>query len=116
MSLIETMMDECVIMNKITADDGEGGSNTTWEEGAHILVAITHDTSINAMVAQKEGVTSVFTLTTHKDVVLDFHDVIKRVRDGRIFRVTSDSGNLVTPDISMLDIAQVKAEKWSLTT
>lgn len=115
MSLIENMMDECVIMNKAKVDDGEGGSVTEWTEGAHILVAITHDSSINAMRAEKEGVTSTYTLTTHKADALDFHDVIKRLEDGRIFRVTTEKGDDVSPAVSTLDMAQVKAEKWELT-
>lgn len=115
MNLIENMMDACVIMNKSKVSDGEGGFTTEWTEGAEILAAITHDSSINAMRAEKEGVTSTYTITTYRENELDFHDVIKRLKDGRIFRVTSEVGDKVAPAISSLNMAQVTAEKWELT-
>lgn len=114
MSLIENMMSACVFMNENKVDDPEGGYLTEWSEGAHIMVAITNDTSINAKRAEKEGITSTYTLTTSKQNVLKFGDVIKRLSDGKIFRVTSDGSDKLSPEISTLDIAQVSAEKWSL--
>ena len=116
MSLIDAMMDDCVIMNKVKADDGEGGLVTRWEEGTHIKAAITFDTSMQARVANQEGVSSTFTITTNKNVVLDYHDVIKRLSDGDTFRVTSDGHDKLSPAVSTLDISQVTAEKWGLTT
>lgn len=115
MNLIENMMDTCVIMNKSKVSDGEGGYITEWTEGAEIKAAITHDTSIEALRAEKEGVTSTFTITTYRENQLDYHDVIKRLEDGRIFRITSEAGDKVAPIVSSLNMAQVKAEKWELT-
>lgn len=115
MSLVENMMDACVIMNKAKVADGEGGFYTEWTEGAEISVAITHDGSINAMLAEREGVTSTYTLTTHKENALEYGDVIKRKKDGRIFRVTSEKGDQESPAVSSLNMAQVRGEKWELT-
>lgn len=115
MSLIEAMMDTCVIMNKSKVSDGEGGFNTEWTEGASILVAIVNDMSTQARIAEKDGVTNTYTLTTKRENALDFHDVIKRVSDGAIFRVTSDGSEKKSPMASTLDMAQCSAEKWSLT-
>lgn len=116
MSLIDEMLDACVVMNKKTESDGQGGTYTTYEEGAGINVAIVNNTSMSARIAQKEGVTSTYTLTFHKGIVLEYHDVIKRLKDGKIFRVTSDYGDVVSPDISTLNMCQVSAEKWELTS
>jgi len=115
MSLIEAMMDECYIMNKIKTSDGEGGSVTTWSEGSLILVAITNDTSMSARVAEQQGVSSTYTLTTKRTNSLDYHDVIKRKSDGKIFRVTSDGSDKMSPAVSSLDMSQVTAERWTLT-
>lgn len=117
MSLIDEMMDECVFMNKSKVSDGEGGFTTTWEEGAPIHVAIVRDTSMNARVAEKEGVTNIYTLTTSKANSLEYHDVIKRVADGLILRVTNDA--LEFPKVSsdlINNYSQVNAEKWELTS
>lgn len=114
MSLIDNMMCECIIMNATKRADPAGGTFTEWSEGDTIKAAIVNDQSMQSRVAEKEGVTSVYTITTHKDVVLEFHNVIKRKSDGKIFRVTSDADDKVAPAVSTLDIRQVTAEKWAL--
>ena len=45
---------------------------------------------------------------------LQYHDVVKRDRDGKIFRVTSDGDDNYTPASSSLDIRQVEAEEWTI--
>ena len=62
-----------------------------------------------------EGVTATYTITTDKTVKLGYHDVLK-TKDGKIFRVTSNAGEKETPASSNLNIAQVMAEKWELTS
>ena len=78
--------------------------------------AITLDTSIEARVGEKQGVTSVYTITTDKSVVLEYHDVLRRLYDGKIFRITSDGDDKYTPDSATLNMRQVTAEEWSLPT
>ena len=116
MSLLDYMMDECVFMNKAKVPDGQGGFITEWTEGAPIMVAIVHDASTQAKIAEKEGVTSLYTLTTFRENELEFHDVIKRLSDNAIFRVTSNSHDKLSPKVSTLNMAQVSAERWELTT
>lgn len=116
MSLIDMMMEEYQIINKAKEPDGEGGFTVTWNPGAKIMAAVVLDSTMEAQIGQAQGVTSVYKVTTKKNVVLDYHEVIKRVRDGKVFRITSDAGDVVSPNASTLDITQVTAEKWSLTT
>lgn len=115
MSLLESMMEPFVILNKSKISDGEGGFILTWEDGPEILAIATQDTTMQARIAEKEGVTSIYTITTNKSVLLEFHDVLKRKKDGRIFRITSDSSDKVSPSMSSLDIAQATAERWELS-
>jgi hypothetical protein len=114
MRLYEKMMEPCILMTETQTEDGEGGYRTEWTERTEIQAAIVKDTSMTARVAEKEGVTSTFTVTTPRNTVLVFHDVIKRVSDGRYFRVTSDR-DVTSPNVSSIGIAQVSAEKWELT-
>lgn len=116
MSLVEQMMEPCVIVNKVQTSDGESGLSTEWIEGAEIMAAITFDSSMQARIAQKDGVTSVYTITTRKDIQLDYHTVLKRLSDGQYFRTTSNAGDKVSPAASRLNMAQVTAERWELTT
>ncbi len=116
MSLIDYMMTDCVFMDKSRVPDGQGGFTTKWTEGAGLKVAIVHINTLQARVAEKEGVTNLYTLTTSRANKLEFHDVIKRLSDNATFRVTSNSEDSLSPAISSLDMAQVTAERWELTT
>lgn len=113
MSLIEESMDACVYMQKIRVSDGEGGFITTWTEGAEFRAAITFDSSMQARIADKQGVSSLYTVTTSKNAVLEYHDVIKRLSDGKVFRITSDSDDKQTPARAAFgQYLQVTAEEW----
>ena len=114
MSLLEKAMEEVVLMEKHREPDGEGGFITNWQESITFKCAITFDTSIQARVAEAQGVTSRYTVTTGKNAKLDFHDVIKRLRDGKVFRITSDSDDKQTPSSASFQFLQVTAEEWSL--
>jgi hypothetical protein len=45
---------------------------------------------------------------------LRFSDVVKRVRDGKTFRIKSDGDDRATPQSARLDMRQVTAEEWGL--
>ena len=104
------------LVDKVRESDGEGGFITTWKNGAEFEAAIVSDTSTLAKIAEKQGVTSTYTVTTDKNVVLSFPDVIRRLSDGQTFRITSDGNDKKAPDISTIAISQATAEKWELTS
>lgn len=116
MSLMEQMMTPCVLLEKTRIPDKEGGFDTKWVDGVSILAAITLDTTVQATIAESRGVASTYTVTTSRAIKLEYNDILRRESDGKIFRVTSDAGDKVSPDCSTLDMAQVTAEKWELTT
>ena len=116
MSLIDAMMENFTIINAVKVSDGESGFITEWQDGPTIRAVLTHDTTLQARVAEKEGVTSTYTLSTSRSVVLGFHDVLRRASDGATFRVTSNGEDKQSPAAGTLDLCQVSAEKWSLTT
>ncbi|MBO5969493.1 MAG: hypothetical protein J6S14_13450 [Clostridia bacterium] len=115
MSLLSTNMTDCVmIVVNGNEPDGQGGERVVTAEGESFKAAIVLDNSIEALKAQKQGVTSVYTVTTRKDHVLSYNDVFKRKSDGETFRVTSNGGDKLTPACSRLNMSQVRAEKWRL--
>ena len=116
MSLVDEFKTAVCYLEKTRVPDGEGGFYTEWKEGAKFFASITFDTSIEARTAEKQGVTSVYTVTTSRSVVLEYHDVFKRLYDGKIFRVTSDGDDKATPKSTALDMRQVTAEEWSVPT
>lgn len=116
MNLLESMMERCTLLNKITTGDGVLGRTTTWQDGATFDAAIIKDSSIEARIAEKQGVTEVFTVVTQKGFGLDYHDVFRRESDGDIFRVTSLQKDSEAPERSTVKIGKVTAERWELVT
>lgn len=116
MSLLSQAMEDFIIVNKSVIDDGYGGTTTTYTDGATIQAALSLNQSMEALRAQQEGVTSVYTLITSKSVSLGYHDIVKRKADNQIFRVTSDGQDKKTPATASLDMRAVTAEKWELPT
>lgn len=114
MSLLTDSMEKCVLLDKRTEADGYGSYVATWADGAEIDAAIVLDSSVQARVAAVQGVTSLYTVTTGREVNLQYHDVFRRVRDGKIFRVTSDGDDKMTPRGASLNMRQVSAEEWEL--
>lgn len=115
-SLLEEAMESCILLNKQTTNDEYGGFINTWVEGASFNAAIVFDSSLQARVAEGQGVHSLYTVTTPRNVMLQYHDVFRRVRDGKLFRVTSDGDDKYTPASAGLDMRQVTAEETSSLT
>lgn len=114
--LIDCVMVPCVFMEKKTEPDGSGGQKTTWEDGEPLKAAIIRDTSTEARIAEASGTVEMYTVTVSRSVHLKYHAVIKRLSDGKTFRITSDNAEKKTPVCTALDIAQSNAEAWRLTT
>ena len=114
MSLLDEAFEAFTIINKISTDDGYGGVTTQWVDGASIKGAMVFNTSTEMMLAQAQGVTSAYTFTTRKDIVLQYHDVIRRESNGKVFRVTSDGDDRFTPASAGLNMRQVTCEEWRL--
>lgn len=116
MSLLSEAMEKCYFYTKTIVPDGYGGYKTAYvkNEETPFYCAITFDTSIEARRADKEGVKSLYTVTTQKNLTLEYHDVFERDRDNKIFRVTSDGDDKFTPSSATLDMRQVTAEEWEL--
>lgn len=114
MSLLSQAYEDVVMLEKTRISDGEGGFITEWTEGVQFQAAITFDSSMQGRIAEKQGVTSRYTITTNKSAKLEFHDVIKRLRDGKIFRITSDGDDVQTPKSASFQFLQVTAEEWNI--
>ena len=116
MSLLDEAFEDFKILNKIRVDDGYGGTKTEWSAGATIKGAMVYNSSNQALVAQALGSTSVYVLTVRKDLELDYHDVLRRESDKKIFRVTANSDENKTPKSAGLNMRQYPCEEWVLTS
>ena len=111
MSLLTQAMEDVVMLEKKRIPDGEGGFTTDWADGVQFKAAITFNSSLEAKVAEKQGVTSLYSVICPINAKLEYHDVIRRLRDGKIFRITSDGDDEITPDSATFQCAKVSAEE-----
>lgn len=114
MGLMEEQMVQCIMIDKRTVSDGRGGYDTAYVDGATFQAVIGLDTSIQARVAEQQGVTSLYKVITPKSVNLQYHDIFKRSTDNKIFRVTSDGDDKVTPNAASMQLRKVTAEQYTL--
>lgn len=114
MNLLESMMTPCTLLNKSTVNDGVFGRKDTYTPGAAFMATITKDSTMEARMAEKQGITEVYTVVTAKGFGLVYHDVFRRDTDNAIFRVTSNQADSEAPDASTVKIGKVAAERWEL--
>ena len=112
MSLLDSAFENFTIINKTVVDDGYGGTTTVWTDGATIKGAIVFDGSTQMKIAQAMGVTATYTLTVKKNVLLDYHTVLRRESDRKIFRLISNSDDKKTPEEAALNMRQYDAEEF----
>ena len=108
------MMEKCIILNHVRTDDAYGSYTEAWTDGASFDATIIKNSTTEAVVAEKQGISEIFTVVTSRSFKLDYHDAFRRVSDGQVFRVTSNAKDSEAPDASSIQIAKVTAEKWVL--
>lgn len=116
LNLIESMMEDCVFLNKVKVDDPVGGYKDNYQDGVTFKAAVIKNSTTEAQIAEKNGISEIFTIVTYKSMMLEFHDVLRRASDGEIFRVTSRPVDSQAPAASTVQIAKVTAERWVLPT
>ena len=116
MSMLEDLARPSVLMEKKRVPDGAGGFLVEWTEGAEFTNYQALDTSMEARIAEKQGVTSLYSALVDKAVPIEYNDVFKDKATGETYRVTSNPEDKPAPRSSMLPLKYFTAERWSLTT
>lgn len=97
-------------MDKRTVEDGYGGVTDGFIPGAKFRAGITTKQSTEAQIAYQQGLKTIYTIVFEPNVQLHFGDRVKRISDGRVFRVTSNAQDMTTPARANLRMSQVSAE------
>ena len=112
MSLLLDGFEKCAMLTKTgKRPDGEGGFIYYWESGEEFTAAFDFQSSMQAKVAEKQGVTGLWNILVNRETRLEFHNVFKRLSDGQVFRVTSKDDK-ATPKSAGLDLRLISAEEW----
>lgn len=112
--LIDSQVEKFCFVNRAIVPDGEGGQLVEWSEGAEFEALARFDSSMQAKIAEKQGVTSLYTIITKKNVVFQHLDVIRRLKDGKLFRITSDGQDDQTPKGAGIQLRKASAEEWEI--
>lgn len=112
MTLIESMMTDCVRLILTAESDGHMGHWNTWNEGGHFCAAVIKNAQQAVTEAEKPAVSEPYTVVVPAGTVLAFHDAFRRVSDGATFRVLGDVRDTQAPGQSSVQIAKVPAERW----
>lgn len=114
MSLLDEFAESFKKLDKISEPDGAGGFTTQWRESAQFKLIVRHDTTIEARIAEEAGTASTYTFLFDKKLNFEFGDVVKRMKDGQVFKITQPSGEDFTPPSSGMNLGAVSARKWEL--
>ena len=87
-----------------------------WEDGAEFTNYRALDTSMEARIAEKEGVTSLYSALVDKDFPIEYNDVFKDVETGHTYRVTSEPSDKESPKSASFSLKYFTAEKRALPT
>ena len=112
--MIFGMMDKCHIIDTVTFDDPYGGARKGYQVGASIDAAIIKNSTTEAIVAEKQGASEIFTIVTNSGSMLDYHSIIRRDSDKAYFLVTSREVDSEAPAKSTIQISKVNAERWTV--
>lgn len=114
MSLLLEAMEDCTMLDKTTTEDGYGGYIAVYRDGAKIQAAFYEMSAQEILAAQAAQSQARVAILTPKSINLQYHDVLRRDRDGKIFRVTTDGDDNRTPESAALNARKVEAEEWEL--
>ena len=114
MSLMEQYKTECVKLHQTTERDGAGGHRTTWTAGETFYASIVEKSHTEPENGERKHAKAFYDVFLQRMEGIRYHDVFRRVSDGKIFRVTSNPDDKKTPLSANISYAIVTAEEWRL--
>lgn len=108
--MLSDFFEDFILQNWSSKPDGFGG--VVWElsDGAPFRAGIATNQSNEAQVAYQNGLKTIYTIVHRPTLVLEQDDRVKRVKDGRIYRIITNSTDMTTPAIAQEQFSQVQAE------
>ena len=98
------------LIRRTELPDGYGGTEITHEVLTTFNAGISANRSNEAVIAGRVGKKTIYTVTTLMQDELEQNDIIQRVSDGLVLRVTSDASEMTTPAVATIQYRDVTAE------
>lgn len=91
--------------------DGYGGNLTSHTSLFTFKAGISTSKSKEDEIAYKDGIVARYIIAYDDlSIVLKQNDIVHRAKDGRLYRITSNSEDMVTPNVASVKFKQVTAE------
>lgn len=116
MSLLDDFARTCVLMEKNRVPDGESGYITVWQDGVEFTNYQSRDTSMESRIAEKQGVTSVYSALVAASLPIEYGDYFKDKETGSVYRVTSQPDEKQAPKSASFNLKYFTAERTELPT
>lgn len=116
MSLLDYFSRTCVLMEKTRVPGSEGGYVTTWSEGAEFINHQALNTSTEAQIAEKQGISSIYEALVERDLPIEYGDYFKDKETGAVYRVTSRPEEKQAPKSASFALKYFTAERTELPT
>lgn len=113
-NLLSQFEQPCTLLEKRVVDDGESGQHVEWQDGVKFPVYMYRDSSMEARIGEKQGVTSVYDAMVKKDFPLKYDDYYRNDDTGKVFRVTSNPEEKTAPNTSSFKLKAFTAERVEL--
>ena len=107
---LEDFFEDFWLMDYESVSDGMGGLMKKWTDKDPFRAAISTESSTEAEIAYSTGTKTIFRITLPEGTNLSQDDVVRRVKDNRKYRITSNSGDRQTPDVAQVRYSYVTAE------
>ena len=112
--LLEDFSSPCVIMEKKRTSDDAGGWITTWEEGEKFENYFSQNSSTEAVIAERQGISAIYDALVEKNVPVEYGDFFKDLSSGKTYRITSNPEAKQAPKSSSFDLKYFTAERKEL--
>lgn len=116
MSLLDDFARTCVLMEKTRVPGSEGGYVTTWSEGTEFINHQALNTSTEAQIAEKQGISSIYEALVERDFPIEYGDYFKDRVTGFVYRVTSRPEEKQAPKSASFALKYFTAERTELPT
>ena len=112
-NMLDQYVKKYTIINQIQTYDEIGGTYIDYVDGPVIELADSFDNSTEMKIAQKQGVTAVYSFIAKSNVILPYHTILRR-EDGVTLRITLNTEDKKTPESSPLDARYYEAELFTI--
>ena len=99
------------VMDWKSKPDGLGSFVWEWVDGVDFAGGVVLNNTTQMQIAQQSGSKGIYTLTTAVQMPFERGDVVKRIGDDALFKITSDPNDVVTPSLSDIKGWQVTMER-----